>query len=168
MMRAYSFCCLFLLGAYLCAQQNANRPEPNRVLRFSKDDLDSKEAILIDKGKKEPRPDVLMMDVPTHRLSLVHRSRTDEPEMHTLVTDVWMIKSGSGTVLIGGEMVNKRPSTGLGNFRADSLRGAQSYSAKAGDIFNLPPNVPHGVILAPGETITYYNLKVRETALTPR
>ena len=99
-----------------------------------------------------PRPTKELLNVPTHRISMIHRSKTDAAEMHPDRTDVWIIKSGSGTVIIGGEMVDRRPATTT-TVLAESIRGGERYAARPGDIFNIPPDLPHQmlVVLAPTE-----------------
>lgn len=129
--------------------------------------MDEAERALVEEGRSVPRPTRELLNVPSHRMSMVHRSKTDAAEMHSDHTDVWIIKSGSGTVIIGGEMVDRRPVMTTTVFAA-SIEGGNRYAARPGDIFNIPPNLPHQILVEPGQTVTYYNLWVRQEPVPVR
>ena len=143
---------------------SADTVTDNRPQHLGGTTLDDVERTLVEEGQSVPRPTKELLNVPTHRISMIHRSKTDAAAMHPDRTDVWIIKSGSGTVIIGGEMVDTRPARTTTVF-ADSIRGGERYAARPGNIFNIPPDLPHQMLVEPGQTVTYYNLWVRTDRL---
>src|SRR6267378_3100675 len=135
--------------------------ESNRTQQFPIQELNGIEKMLIGQAKQSGFAFNQLLNVPTHSLFMVHRSGATPPEEHSDVTDIWIIKSGSGTVQIGGEMVDPRK-VDASNLLGTSIRGAQTFRANAGDYFNIPPGVPHQMLLDPGKSITYLAVKVRE------
>ena len=163
----FSVLTLTLSGAAAMAQLPAPAADTvvaNRPQHLGAATLDALERALAEEGRSVPRPTKELLNVSTHRISMIHRSKTDAAEMHPDRTDVWIIKSGSGTVIIGGEMVNRRPAMTTTVF-AESITGGERYAARPGDIFNIPPDLPHQMLVEPGETVTYYNLWVRTDRL---
>jgi mannose-6-phosphate isomerase-like protein (cupin superfamily) len=95
----------------------------------------------------------------THSYILVHRSgQTGNPEQHEGVTDVYFVTGGSGTVVVGGEIPNRRV-VRPGEYSGDPIQGGRPFKLQAGDIFNIPPNVPHATMADAGG-MTYVLMKV--------
>ena len=99
----------------------------------------------------------------THSYILLHRPESRTPtqapngEQHEGVADVYIVTGGSGTVVVGGEIDNKRisrPGEYLG-----PVRGGTPFKLQAGDILNIPANTPHGTIADAGG-LTYVLMKV--------
>lgn len=80
-----------------------------------------------------------------HRMRLIRRETTGIPETHADGIDVVFIRSGEGTVLVGGEQV----STPGGNV------GGTRYPVAAGDILHIPARTAHSYIVPEGGHITY-------------
>lgn len=157
-MKTPSFFLMLLAVTVGLAQQGF---ESNRSQQFPGQDLNSLEKMLVDQAKQSGFAFNQLLNVPTHSLLMVHRSGATPPEEHSDVTDIWIIKTGSGTVQIGGEMVDPK-NVDASNVLGTSIRGAETFRANAGDYFNIPPNVPHRMLLDPGKSITYLIVKVRE------
>jgi mannose-6-phosphate isomerase-like protein (cupin superfamily) len=139
------------------AQERRPPPVPNRTATWTGVDLRAAEKELAPLSKQPGgsiQPSKQLIDVPTHRMSLVYRPVNGIPEVHAGETDVWIIQSGSGGVVIGGEIV------GRGTPGA-SLKGGTTYKAAAGDVFNIPPNIPHQALVDAGKSMTYLLVKVR-------
>ena len=136
--------------------------EPNRVQQFPAQKFNSLEKTLVAEAKQSGFAFTQLFNVSTHSLLMVHRSGATPPEEHSDVTDIWIIKSGSGTVQIGGEMLDGKKMDAT-NMLGTSIRGGQMFKASSGDWFNIPPNVPHRMLLDKGESITYLIVKVRES-----
>jgi mannose-6-phosphate isomerase-like protein (cupin superfamily) len=100
------------------------------------------------------------MDVPTHKVMMSHREKPGVPELHTAETDIFVVQAGGGTLQIGGEILDRKDNaTGA---TGSSIRGGERYTMGVGDVINIPPNVPHSWLLGPGETVTYFIVKVEE------
>jgi mannose-6-phosphate isomerase-like protein (cupin superfamily) len=98
----------------------------------------------------------------THSYILLHRAARgpNEPmtaEQHEGVTDVYLVVGGTGTVYVGGEMIDKRiarPGEYLG-----TVKGGKPFKVGPGSILNIPPNTVHGTVPDPGG-LTYVLQKI--------
>jgi mannose-6-phosphate isomerase-like protein (cupin superfamily) len=102
----------------------------------------------------------------THSYIMVHRNQPATPsaagpgiEIHEGVTDVYYIVGGSGTVIVGGEVDNRRVSR-PGEYGGNLKGGGKQFKLKAGDLLNIPPNMSHATIPDPDEGMTYVLMKV--------
>jgi len=98
----------------------------------------------------------------THYFDIVHRpplTAAPTAEQHEGVTDVYVVIGGSGTVMLGGEIENRRVVPNRPGEFQGLLRGGRSYRVKAGDVLNVPPNTPHASLGDPGG-LTYMLLKI--------
>jgi mannose-6-phosphate isomerase-like protein (cupin superfamily) len=95
------------------------------------------------------------------RALMVHRSGTGSAELHEHDSDLIIVISGAGTLVIGGTMPGAKH-TAAGEIRGPSIEGGEKQKIAAGDIMHIPPKTPHQVVLAAGTQITYYTLKVKE------
>jgi quercetin dioxygenase-like cupin family protein len=95
------------------------------------------------------------------RALMVHRSSTGSAELHEHDSDLIIVISGAGTLVVGGKMQGGK-TTAPGEVRGPSIEGGEKQQIAAGDIMHIPPKTPHRVVLAPGTQITYYTLKVKE------
>src|SRR5579871_3734188 len=81
-----------------------------------------------------------------HSLLLVHREGDGEVEVHDTSVDVINVVSGSGTLLVGGTVVDGR-TTAPGEIRGKSLTGATSHKMAPGAMFHVPAKVPHQMLV---------------------
>jgi mannose-6-phosphate isomerase-like protein (cupin superfamily) len=99
----------------------------------------------------------------THSYTFLHRGGSSStqpanPEQHEGVTDVYFVVGGSGTVVVGGQIPNRR-TVRPGEYAGDPITGGQAFKLAAGDIFNIPPNTPHATMADAGG-MTYVLMKV--------
>lgn len=71
---------------------------------------------------------------------MAFRNGSGEAELQVKQADLLLIRSGSGTVLIGGEMIEGK-STGPDEIRGKSISGGTSYSVVAADTLYIPANM---------------------------
>lgn len=90
----------------------------------------------------------------SHRFRLIHRNGDGTPEIHDDIIDVVFVTSGSGTVLVGGEMLDRRGSLGSG------IAGGTRHRVAAGDVLHIPARTPHGYFVEEGGHITYLLVRV--------
>ncbi len=95
----------------------------------------------------------------THVVLAIHRDATGTVEQHGGMTDYWIVIAGENTLVLGGEVVD-REEIGPGEFRGSLIKGGREIPVKAGDQIDIPPNMPHHVIVDEGKSITYLNIKV--------
>jgi mannose-6-phosphate isomerase-like protein (cupin superfamily) len=98
-----------------------------------------------------------------HYASMIHRSGHSYAEAHDERTDVYFVIRGGGTLILGGEMVDREEVPGQpGEWRAPRIRGGQRFRISEGDIINIPVGTPHQMDFEPGESVTYVMVKVIE------
>jgi hypothetical protein len=102
-----------------------------------------------------------------HSIYLVLRSRTGLAELHETESDLYVVKRGRATFVIGGELVE--PRTLPRRQRSGSaIRGGTRQVLAPGDIVHVPEAVPHHLILDPGEAFMYILIKFDEEPLSNR
>jgi len=81
-----------------------------------------------------------------HGLLAIRREGDGEAEIHETQVDVIFVKSGEGTLIIGGTMVEPR-TTAPGEIRAKSIKGGVSKKMAAGDVIHIPAKIPHQMLV---------------------
>jgi mannose-6-phosphate isomerase-like protein (cupin superfamily) len=80
-------------------------------------------------------------------------------EWHEKQADLIVVQSGHGTIIIGGRILDGKP-TAPNEVRGASIEGGERQSLQAGDVLHIPAKTPHQVLLDPGQTLDYIVLKV--------
>jgi mannose-6-phosphate isomerase-like protein (cupin superfamily) len=96
-----------------------------------------------------------------YRFMVAHREASGEAEFHAVDADIFVVESGTGTLVYGGEMVDAK-TTAPNEMRGPSIKGGMEKTLGAGDIVTIPAKVPHQVKLAPGKEFTYFVVKVTQ------
>ncbi|MCU1334847.1 MAG: hypothetical protein JWO19_428 [Bryobacterales bacterium] len=92
-----------------------------------------------------------------HALLAIRREGDGEAEVHETQVDVIFVKSGEGTLIIGGTMVEPR-TTAPGEIRAKSIKGGVSKKMAAGDVIHIPAKIPHQMLVP--KQLTFEVVKV--------
>jgi mannose-6-phosphate isomerase-like protein (cupin superfamily) len=144
-------------------------PDQGEPTLFSSVDLKKAHAELQARAAKSnqavsnPRDLMAPLVTRTHSYILLHRpapataSAAPSAEQHEGATDVYFIVGGSGTVTVGGSIDARRtarPGEYLG-----PIKGGKPFKLQAGDILNIPPNMPHATVPDTGG-MTYVLMKV--------
>jgi mannose-6-phosphate isomerase-like protein (cupin superfamily) len=87
------------------------------------------------------------------------RNGSGDAELHVKQADLLLIRSGSGTVLIGGEMIEGK-STGPDEIRGKLVTGGTRYPVVAGDTLYVPANTVHQFVMEPGQSFTAMVIKI--------
>jgi mannose-6-phosphate isomerase-like protein (cupin superfamily) len=95
------------------------------------------------------------------RALMVHREGSGVAELHETESDLIVVVSGAGTLIVGGTMPGSK-TTAAGEVRGPSIDGGERQKIAPGDILHIPPKTPHQVMLEPATQITYFTLKVKE------
>ena len=105
-------------------------------------------------------------------LSLVVRlkGRGNNPVAHDLVSEVYHVLEGSGTMVIGGELINptRRP-TSRGNgpgLSAEDVRGGQTFRIAKGDVLFVPAGTAHRFV-STDEIVVYTVTRLDPGKATP-
>jgi mannose-6-phosphate isomerase-like protein (cupin superfamily) len=98
---------------------------------------------------------------PHHYTMLAFRSRNGGGELHQNFADMFTILEGHATLITGGEVVDPK-TTAPGEIRGSSVKGGSSQELHAGDVVHIPAGTPHQMLIAAGETVTYFVVKIEE------
>ena len=99
---------------------------------------------------------------PHHYTMLAFGQHSGGGELHQNFADIFFILDGRASVLTGGNLADQK-SSGPGEIRGKSVEGGTRQEVKAGDVVHIPAAMPHQMLLAEGESVTYYVVKVEET-----
>jgi mannose-6-phosphate isomerase-like protein (cupin superfamily) len=91
--------------------------------------------------------------------SFNHRDLNGAIEVHMQWTDVFVIQSGSATLVTGGSLAGAKEAS-PGEWRDGRMTGSTSAKLKPGDVVIIPATTPHQFQLAPGEQVNYLTFKV--------
>jgi len=92
-----------------------------------------------------------------HSLLNIRRDGDGEAEVHDTQVDVIFVKSGEGTLVLGGTVVEPR-TTGPGEIRGKSIQGGVSKKMATGDVIHVPAKIPHQMLVP--KSITFEVVKV--------
>ena len=99
---------------------------------------------------------------PHHDTMLAFRQKSGGGELHQNFADMFVILDGHATVVTGGSVVEQK-TVSPGEIRGKSVEGGTRQEVKAGDLVHIPAGTPHQTVVADGETVTYFVVKVEET-----
>jgi hypothetical protein len=92
-----------------------------------------------------------------HSLLAIRREGDGEAEVHDTQVDVIFVKSGEGTLILGGTVVEPR-TTAPGEIRGKSITGGVSKKMAAGDVIHIPAKIPHQMLVP--KALTFEVVKV--------
>lgn len=96
---------------------------------------------------------------PGHYTMMAYRSATGSSELHQHEADIFVIESGSATLVTGGKIVNPHTEK-PGEIRGSSIEGGERRAVASGDIVHIPANTPHQLLIDNGKPFTYFVVKV--------
>lgn len=98
---------------------------------------------------------------PHHYTMLAFRQGSGGGELHQNFADIFFILDGRAAVVTGGTIVEEKQA-GPGEIRGKSVEGGTRQEVKAGDIVHIPAGMPHQTLVAQGDSVTYFVVKVEE------
>jgi mannose-6-phosphate isomerase-like protein (cupin superfamily) len=87
------------------------------------------------------------------------REKPGVVEVHEVMDDVLILESGEADLLVGGTGLGMH-ATKAGEQEGTGIDGAVRVHVKAGDILGIPAKMPHQLLLAPGQKLEYFIVKV--------
>jgi mannose-6-phosphate isomerase-like protein (cupin superfamily) len=99
--------------------------------------------------------------VGNYRFMVAHREGSGEAEYHAVDADIFVVESGTATLIYGGELIDGK-TTAPNEMRAASIKGGMEKTVAAGDIVTIPAKLPHQLKLAAGKEFTYFVVKVTQ------
>jgi mannose-6-phosphate isomerase-like protein (cupin superfamily) len=101
-----------------------------------------------------------LSDFPNELFLLGRREADGQVEWHETQADVFVVQSGSATLLVGGTMINGE-TVAPHEKRNGSIQGGVRQKLSAGDIVHIPARVPHQLLLEGSHEFTYFVIKVK-------
>jgi mannose-6-phosphate isomerase-like protein (cupin superfamily) len=98
---------------------------------------------------------------PHHYTMLAFRRKDGGGELHQNFADIFYILRGHATLVTGGRLVDEK-STGPGEVRGKAVDGGTRQELRDGDVVHIPAGMPHQMLVAVGDTVTYFVVKVEE------
>jgi hypothetical protein len=148
-------------GAFLLGRVSAQDVEPSCTMcpstYVSADEIQQYATLGRESGLTDQQVRSIDLGKSNVQIAVAHRGALDEPRpnsvaSHDLVTEVYVVLSGSGTNRTGPDLVGRqrRPPdnravqflNGPGNNSAD-MRNPQTHELKAGDVFVIPAGTGH-------------------------
>jgi len=96
-----------------------------------------------------------------HLTMLAFRSRSGGGEAHQNFVDIFYILDGHATLVSGGELADAQ-TTAPGEIRGTSVKGGSSQELRRGDVVHIPACLPHQMLVAESESVTYLVVKIQE------
>lgn len=148
-------------GLYLLAAASAAlvAAEPPGFVVWSAGELKSYSKTLAQKLSPQKVATQQLGQFGNHSAMIAHREGDGEAEVHEGMVDVFVVQTGSATLVVGGEVVGGR-ATGPGEIRGTSIQGGARRELGPGDVVHIPNNTPHQLLVKPGEKFTYMIVKV--------
>jgi len=135
--------------------------EPAGYKYWSAADLKAKGAALGPKMNAQKVATDRLADFGNHYVLLAHREGPGEAEYHETEADVFVVQSGTATLVVGGTMANGK-TTAPGEIRAPSIQGGSNQKLSAGDVVHIPSKTPHQLLIDGGKKFDYFVVKVKD------
>jgi quercetin dioxygenase-like cupin family protein len=143
----------FVLGAVLAS-------DPEGFDLWSSSELEKREEALSRNVGPDHSARETLGAYGNHRLRMLYRDRDGNPEQHDHEVDVIIVRSGAGTLQLGGTMIGRRPGSGEGEHLGSSIDGGDRHPLAAGDLVHVPAGIPHRFLVPEGGHITYVIVKL--------
>jgi mannose-6-phosphate isomerase-like protein (cupin superfamily) len=91
---------------------------------------------------------------------LSHREGDGQPEWHETQADIFVVQSGSATLIVGGTMVGAE-TVEPHEKRNGTIQGGSRVNLSPGDIVRIPAKVPHQLLLNGSHEFVYFVVKVK-------
>jgi len=134
-------------------------PEPAGFALWKSAELTQRDQALSKKVGPDHSARETLADYGDHRFRLLYRDADGNPEQHDNIVDVVIVKSGEGTLLLGGKMINPKASSGAGEWLGTGIEGGERHPLGPGDVVHIPARIPHSFLVPAGKHITYVLVK---------
>jgi beta-galactosidase beta subunit len=96
-----------------------------------------------------------------HNTMLTYRALSGEAEVHAFYADVFVIVGGKATLLTEGSIVGPHE-VSPGEIRGAAVSGGKEIVMAEGDVVHIAAGVPHQILVAQGNELTYFVMKVKK------
>jgi mannose-6-phosphate isomerase-like protein (cupin superfamily) len=96
-----------------------------------------------------------------HHTMLSYRTKDGTAEIHARYADMFYIVRGKATLITEGTLEGGHEES-PGEVRGRNVAGGKTTMLGEGDIVHIPAGTPHQLLIAPGEELLYYVIKIKE------
>ena len=150
-----------LLTALLCAGFAFPAGDPPGFHMWSSSELKSFSKSLAPKIDAQKVATQSLGSHGNYLFMVAHREGSGQAEWHETQADIFVVQSGSATLVYGGSLVDGK-TTQPHEMRAASINGWMEKKLAPGDVLTIPAKVAHQVKLDPGKEFTYFVVKVTQ------
>jgi len=133
--------------------------DPPDFRLWKADELKKRDAALSKKVGPDHSSRETLADFGDHRVRFLYRDADGFPEQHDNIVDMVYVQSGEGTLQLGGTVIDKKATGGVGEFVGSRLEGGERHALSAGDVIHIPAKIPHAFLVPKGKHITYVLVK---------
>jgi mannose-6-phosphate isomerase-like protein (cupin superfamily) len=101
-----------------------------------------------------------LADFPNDLFMLSRREADGVVEWHETQADIFLVESGSATLVVGGSMVGGE-TVEPHEKRNGTIEGGVRRKLSPGDIVRIPPRMPHQILLEGSKGFTFFFIKVK-------
>jgi mannose-6-phosphate isomerase-like protein (cupin superfamily) len=141
---------------------NSQAPAPSGFEHWRPADLQAASKALAEKAASDPHHAATktLSDYPNDLFLLAHREADGQVELHETQADLFVVESGSATLIVGGTLLNGE-TVSPHEKRNGSIQDGTRHKLNAGDIVRIPANMPHQLVLDGGREFTYFVAKIK-------
>ena len=152
-------CCLFVLAVLVSSAQQTS---PEGFEHWTAASLTQAAQELGTEAASNPHHIATrrLADFPNDLFMLSHREADGIVEWHETQADVFVVQSGSATLLVGGTMVGGE-TVEPHEKRNGKIEGGVRKQLSRGDVVRIPAGVPHQILLEGSKEFTYFVIKVK-------
>jgi len=96
-----------------------------------------------------------------HHMMLSYRAKDGGAELHTHYADVFVIVRGKATILTEGTIPDAKEEA-PGEIRGVAVKDGKTTPLATGDVIHIPAGVPHQMLVAKGDELVYFVVKIKE------
>jgi mannose-6-phosphate isomerase-like protein (cupin superfamily) len=156
-MKRVALLCLLLTPVLILAAQET---APEGYLHWTTASLQSIAQTLAKGAAADPHHVAVkqLADFPNEYFLLAHREADGQIEWHENQVDIFIVQSGSATLLVGGTYLNGE-TVAPHEKRNGTVQGGIRQKLSPGDIVRIPARVPHQLLLDGAREFTYLVVK---------
>jgi mannose-6-phosphate isomerase-like protein (cupin superfamily) len=141
---------------------NSQAPAPSGFEHWTPADLQAASKTLAEKAASDAHHAATktLSDYANDLYLLAHREADGQVELHETQADLFVVESGSATLVVGGKLLNGE-TVAPHEKRNGTIQGGTRHKLNAGDIVRIPANVPHQLVLDGGREFTYFVAKIK-------
>lgn len=148
-----------LVAGALVTVSPALAADPSGAVLWTNDQFKGIEKSLAAKMDETKSATEVVINKGNFNALVFYREASGQAEIHEKLADFVVVKSGEGSVLVGGKAVGAKPTT-PGELRGTAVEGGTKYQLKPGDVLYIPVNTPHQMLIEPGKHLDALVIKV--------